>query len=514
MKVGKEKKVTEQKVREEGQEKNQEKARGQGGKTEFGWRRKTKIIATLGPASFDEKIMERMIRAGMNAARFNFSHGDHDQHRKAMASFRKIRDKLGVSGAVILDTKGPEIRLKTFRGGSAFLEKGKPFCLTTDHVEGTETLVSVAYHDFCRSLTKGDTILIDDGKIELRVTASSENLTETTVIRGGTIKDHKGINLPHVRLDMPYISQEDKEDLLFGVEENIDYVAASFVRRAEDVITLRKLLGDHGGGDIKIIAKIESTEGVANFDEILEEADGIMVARGDLGVEIAFEKIPGMQKAFIKKCMEKGKIAITATQMLESMVQNPFPTRAETTDVANAVFDGTSAVMLSGESASGDYPVEAVDTMARICLQAEKDQNYRYMRDDLWTMSDSRDVTNAIAHAATTLARDIGASALMAATNSGFTASCMSKFRPDVPIIGATPLNKSYHQMGLYWGVIPIKAGYRGEIEDLYGHFASEAVRKSFVKEGSLIVISAGLPVESHGKSNAIRVVTARERRD
>ena len=355
----------------------------------------------------------------------------------------------------------------------------------------------------------GNLVLINDGKIVIKVEKTDDTEVRGTVIHGGKISNHKGINLPNVRLNMQYMSPQDREDILFGIQNDVDYIAASFVRSAGDVEVMRKLLEDNGGSEIKIIAKIESTQGIENFEEILEAADGIMVARGDMGVEVAYEKLPGIQKKFIRRCVQSGKIVITATQMLESMTTSPIPTRAEITDVANAVFDGTTAVMLSGETAAGKYPVEAVATMAKIAMQAETDQPKVPSRNMIWHEMDAMDVTNAVGHAACTLAKDINAAAIMAITKTGYTARRMSKFRPDIMIIGATPYEKTYHQLSLIWGVTPLMANYRYEIEDLFGHCARKALVAGLIKEGSNIVISAGVPVDVPGNTNIIRVMEA-----
>lgn len=472
--------------------------------------RKTKIICTIGPASNTPETLEKMLKAGMNVARINFSHGTHEQHGETIDRFRRVRDELGLPAAVLLDTRGPEIRVKDFVNGSEVLKEGEDFTLTTREVEGTDKEVSVTYQNLPKELKKGDMVLINDGKIVLEVKELNDTDVVGTVIHGGVISNHKGINIPNVDLSMEYLSKQDKADLLFGIEKDVDYVAASFVRSAEDVEAVRNFLYVHGGQKIRIIAKIESTSGVENFEEILKEADGIMVARGDMGVEVAFEKLPGIQKRFITRCVESGKIVITATQMLESMIESPMPTRAEITDVANAVFDGTTGVMLSGETAAGKYPVEAVEAMARIAEQAEIDHAaMKRGQTPIWHEMDSLDVTNAVGHAACTLAKDIEAGAIMAVTKTGYTAGRMSKFRPEIMIIGATPYEKSYHQMALMWGVAPIRANYRADIEDLFGHFIRKAIRYGLVKEGDKIVISAGLPVDVKGNTNLIRVMNA-----
>ena len=473
--------------------------------------RKTKIVCTLGPSSSNEETIKKMLLSGMNVARVNFSHGTHEQHHKTIESFRKIRDELGLPAAVMLDTKGPEIRLKDFMNGKEFLEDGQEFTLTSRDVEGTNSIVATTYGRLPNMVKENDRILIDDGMIVLTVISKTETDILTKVVHGGNVSNHKGVNIPDVDLEMEYIGEQDRSDILFGIAEDVDYIAASFVRTQEDVEQLRTLLNNNGGKDIKIIAKIESTQGVDNFEHILPKVDGIMIARGDMGVELAFERLPGIQKRIIKRCLESGKIAITATQMLESMVENPVPTRAEITDVANAVYDGTSAVMLSGETAAGNYPVEAVEVMAKVAEQAEADNETNYHEDRVWLEMNKRDVTNAVAHAACTLAEDINAAGIMAATNSGFTASRMSKFRPAKMIIGATPHTKAYHQMAMMWGVVPIKAKYNAEVEQLFDWFASEAVKSGLVEEGSKLVVTAGLPVEKGSKSNMVRVITAHQ---
>lgn len=471
--------------------------------------RKTKIVCTIGPASRDRQTLEKMLEAGMNVARINFSHGTHEEHRETIETFRSVRDGLGCSAAVLLDTKGPEIRIKNFEKGKEWLYDGQAFTLTTEDVMGTSQKVSVTYRDLPREVAPGNLVLINDGKIVIRVEETTETEVRGTVIHGGEISNHKGINLPNVNINMQYMSEQDRKDILFGIENDVDYIAASFVRSADDVRAVRELLDANGGEDIKVISKIESTQGIENFEEILQLSDGIMVARGDMGVEVAYEMLPGIQKRFIRRCVQSGKIVITATQMLESMITSPLPTRAEITDVANAVFDGTTAVMLSGETAAGQYPVEAVATMAKIAEQAEADQPTVPGRDQIWHEMDSEDVTNAVGHAACTLAKDIKAGAIMAITKTGYTAKRMSKFRPSTMIIGATPYEKTFHQLSLVWGVCPIMANYRYEIEDLFGHCARKAIRAGLIQQGDKVVITAGLPVDIPGNTNIIRVVEA-----
>lgn len=471
--------------------------------------RKTKIVCTIGPASREPAVLKEMLQAGMNVARVNFSHGTHAEHKETIETFRRVRDALGIPAAVLLDTKGPEIRIRDFERGEEILRDGQEFTITTRDVMGTQDIVSVTYKDLPKEVREGNLVLINDGKIVVKVIETTETDVRGKVIHGGKISNHKGINLPNVNLNMQYISPQDREDILFGIENDVDYIAASFVRSASDVRAVRQLLDENGGQEIKVISKIESTQGIENFEEILQLSDGIMVARGDMGVEVAYEKLPGIQKRFIRRCVQSGKIVITATQMLESMITSPIPTRAEITDVANAVFDGTTAVMLSGETAAGQFPVESVKTMSKIAGQAEADLPTVPGRDTIWHEMDSLDVTNAVGHAACTLAKDIKASAIMAITKTGYTAKRMSKFRPSIMIIGATPYEKTYHQLALVWGVCPIMANYRYEIEELLGHYARKAIRAGLIRGGDKVVITAGLPVDVPGNTNLIRVVEA-----
>lgn len=468
--------------------------------------RKTKIICTLGPASTNEEMLEKMLKAGMDVARVNFSHGTHEGHGKTIDLFRKVRDNLGMSAAVMLDTKGPEIRTRDFEGGKAMLKNGELFTLTTENVLGNAERASITYANLPGELKEGDEVLIDDGKLRLKVTETTQTDIVCRVITGGQISNHKGINVPNVALSMEYLSPADKDDLLFGIEKDVDYVAASFVRRADDVIALRNFLTENGGSDIKIISKIENIEGIDNFEEILEASDGIMVARGDMGVEVNFARLPGIQKRFIKRCQQSGKTVITATQMLESMIQNPLPTRAEITDVANAVFDGTSAVMLSGETAMGAYPAEAVAAMAKIAKQAEQDDPRFLPGANMWYEMDAQDTTNAVGHAACTLARDINAKAIMSITKSGYTALRMSKFRPATMLIAATPHEKTYHQMALIWGVYPLMVENLQNVDVLVYRCLEEGRKEGLLHTGDKVVISAGVPLDVTGKTNMIRV--------
>ena len=473
--------------------------------------RKTKIVCTIGPSSNKREVLAAMLREGMNVARINFSHGTHESHRETIKTFRTIRDEMGLPAAVLLDTRGPEIRVGDFEKGSEILENGQSFTLTTRDVMGTKDIASVTYGSLPMEVNPGNIVLINDGMIVLKVDETTETDVVCTVIHGGKISNHKGVNLPNVNLNMPYISEQDRKDILFGVENDVDYIAASFVRTAQDVKDVKKILDANGGSEIKVIAKIESNQGIDNFEEILKEADGIMVARGDMGVEVSYEKLPGIQKQIIRRCVESGKIVITATQMLESMITSPIPTRAEITDVANAVFDGTTAVMLSGETAAGKFPVEAVKTMSKIAEQAEGDEPRLHVMagEYTWHEMNSSDVTNAVGHAACTLAKDINARAIMAITKTGYTARRMSKFRPEVKIIGATPYEKTYHQLSLIWGVIPMMAEYRADVEELFEHCVKRSKSCGTVDSGDQVVITAGIPVDIPGNTNIIRILEA-----
>lgn len=470
--------------------------------------KKTKIVCTLGPASRDADTMRDMLEAGMNVARLNFSHGTHEEHRKTIETFRRVRDELDRPAAVLLDTKGPEIRLGDFENGSEILEEGDEFTLTSKPCTGTKEKVSTTYQALPSQVSLGTSILIDDGRVRLRVADTTDDEVRCIVVNGGKVSNRKGVNIPNQSLDLEYISEADRNDILFGIEMDVDYVAASFVRSGADVKVLRSLLNENGGERIKIISKIENTEGIENFREILALSDGIMIARGDMGVEVDFEKLPGIQKKFIKECCRAGKTVITATQMLESMTHSPAPTRAEITDVANAVFDGTSAVMLSGESAAGDYPVETVKAMAKIVMQAEMDAEDVNQYKFLEVESNDKDVSNAMGHAACTTAHDIKASAIVAITTSGYTAEMMAKYKPVEPIIAATPDAKTYHQQALTRGVYPVLTQWSDNWTDLMDKAVSGAERMKFVKKGDCIVLSAGMPLQVPGTTNLIRVKT------
>ncbi len=471
--------------------------------------RKTKIVCTLGPSSRNEKTLTAMLKNGMNVARINFSHGTHEYHKETISLFRSVRDKLGLPGAVMLDTKGPEIRLCNFKESFVFLKNGATFTLTTEDIPGDESKVSITYKDLPKQLKKGDMVLIDDGRLHLEVIELTKTDIVCTVISGGNISDRKGVNIPNVHLSIPYISKKDEEDLIFGVELDVDFIAASFVRSKDDVIALRNFLDYHGGYNIKIISKIENIEGVKNFDEILRYSDGIMVARGDMGVEIEFEKLPGLQKKFIRRCYRSGKMVITATQMLESMIHSTTPTRAEITDVANAVFDGTSAIMLSGETAIGEHPELVVQVMSKIAVQAEHDAFEMDIYKDVQYENDMDDTTNAICDAACTTARDVNASAIIAITKSGYTARRVSKFRPHKIIIATTPSEKTFHQLSLSWGVYPLRALYQHDANVLFDHSVACAKRFGLVRDNDRVVITAG----SEGTTDVLKVQTVTDAR-
>ncbi len=470
--------------------------------------RKTKIVCTLGPASNNEQVIEQLFIKGMNVARLNFSHGAHEEHKKTIELFRSVRDRLGLPAAILLDTKGPEIRTCLVENGEVTLEQGQAFRLICEEKTGDSEFVSITYPGLHKIVGKGDTIKIDDGAIVMSVEDVSDTEIRCRVEVGGVLKNRKSINVPGVHLDMPYLSEKDKNDILFGIENDVDYIAASFVRTPQDVIELRKFINYHGGHNIKIIAKIENSEGVANFDSILRESDGIMVARGDMGVEVEYEKLPGLQKRFIKKCYGSGKIVITATQMLESMVHSYNPTRAEITDVANAVFDGTSAVMLSGETAMGEHPDRVVEVMATIVEQAEADAVEMNMFKENCFLSEN-DTANAICDAACTTARDLGAQAIIAVTKSGHSARRLSKFRPNEPIVASTPEVKTYHQLALSWGVHPVLALSQESEEKLFRHALDCAKQIDAVKKGDTVVIIGGAPINVSGNTNMLKVMIA-----
>lgn len=468
--------------------------------------RKTKIICTLGPSTEDEKVLREMIAAGMNVARLNFSHGSHEEHLKRINIIKKLRKELNVPLAILLDTKGPEIRIGTFENHRIELFRGQHFTLTTSETAGNNTRVSVSYKELPKHLKEGDTILIDDGLIALSVEYTTGTDIMCTVKNGGNLSDRKSINIPGIKLDMPYMTEKDKSDIIFGIENDVDFIAASFVRTANDIREIKEILTANGGEDIKIIAKIENGEGVENSDAILAEANGIMIARGDMGVEISYEKLPHIQKMLIKKCYAAGKMAITATQMLDSMMHNPRPTRAEVSDVANAVYDGTSAIMLSGETAAGAYPVKSVVTMSEIAESTESNIHYknRFLKESV----KNNTVTDAICHATCTTAIDLDAAAVVALTHTGHTARMLSKFRPSCPIISATTNRKNYNQLALSWGVVPVMNDIQESTEALFESALKKATDTLLLKKGDIIVMTGGSRSKNSGTTDTMRVFT------
>lgn len=467
--------------------------------------RKTKIICTMGPATDSEEVLRDLMISGMDVARLNFSHGTHEEALIRINRIKKVRDELDVPVAILLDTKGPEVRVRNFKNGKAELKEGQKFTLCTADVEGDENQVSITYKDLPKDIKVGNRILIDDGLIEMEVLSVKNTKILCQVRNGGVVSDKKGVNIPNVSLSMPYMSQKDIDDIVFGIEQDVDFIAASFVRTAEDVREIKHVLQSHGGKGIRVISKIENAEGVNNIDDIIRESHGIMVARGDMGVEIDMQDLPVIQKSLIKKTYRAGKVVITATQMLDSMIRNPRPTRAETTDVANAIYDGTSAIMLSGETAIGKYPVETVKTMASIAERTENDIDY-VKRLERMNFDSRMDVTNAISHATCTTAHDLCASAVIALTYSGGTAVQISRFRPSCPIIAPTLSVKARRQLNLSWGVIPIMSEARSNTDELFDHAVECAQKTGIIQDGDLVVITGGMPMGVAGTTNIMKV--------
>ncbi len=468
--------------------------------------RKTKIVCTVGPSTDSDAVMRQMMQAGMNVARFNFSHANYETDRKRFEQVVRLREELGLPIATMLDTKGPEVRLRTFPNGPVELQEGASYTLTTMDVPCDDRIGSVNFSRLTKDIRPGDSVMINDGLVELRVESVSDKNVECRVIHGGMISNYKSCNFPGVNLSMPYLSDADMNDLEFGAKLGFDFIAASFARTGADIRYLRKFTQSLGWYGVRIIAKIENREGVENIDEILEEADGIMVARGDMGVEIPFEQIPDIQKKLIRKGYEAGKQVITATQMLESMVQHARPTRAEITDVANAIYDGTSALMLSGETAAGQYPVEAVETMVRIAVTTER--NIDYKGKFLKQQSGSVDVAGAISHATVTSAHDLDAAAIITVTKGGETARLISKYRPMVPIVSCTMEPMVQRQMNLSWGVYPLVIAEETSTDGLFRHAVEAAVKAGYTESGDLVVITAGVPLGISGTTNLLKVET------
>ena len=468
--------------------------------------KKTKIVCTLGPASETEEVISAMADAGMNVARINFSHGTHEEHAQKIAVIKKVRAEKNIPLPILLDTKGPEFRIKTFKDGKVFLKEGDPFTFTTEDIVGDETRVAVSYQGICADMNPGDKILLNNGLMVFEVVEVKAPNVMCKVVIGGELSNRKSMFFPEKQLNLTYLSEQDKSDLLFGIEQQVDFVACSFVSKAQDILDIRQFLHEHGSDDIDLIAKIENRAGVNNLESILEVSDGIMIGRGDMGVEIPYEELPDIQKTIINACRMAGKRCITATEMLESMIKQPRPTRAEISDVANAVYDGSSAVMLSGETAAGLYPVQAVAAMARIAQQAESKQQF------IQTIEESRyrirGLADALSHSACTLARDVRAKAIVVCTRTGGTAKMVSRFRPMIDIIGMTTDERSYRKLALSWGVLPVMSEEYNSVDVLF-HFAKCAARDSgLVKKGDTIVITGGTPNGKSGNSNLINIET------
>lgn len=471
--------------------------------------RKTKMVCTIGPASEDPAILKQIIEAGMNASRHNFSHGDHEEHRGRIESVRRLAKECGKEVAIVLDTKGPEIRTGKFEPNKVELQKGTEFTIYAGEkamaeVVGDTTKCAVTYENLPNDVKPGNTILIDDGLVGLEVKSIEGNAVKCEVMNTGLVGTHKGVNLPGVKVNLPAMTDKDKADLIFGCEMKVNMVAASFVRKAEDVIAIREVLKANGGEDIMIFPKIENQEGVDNIDSIIAVSDGIMVARGDLGVEIPIEEVPAVQKMIIRKCNEAGIPVITATQMLDSMIRNPRPTRAEVSDIANSIFDGTDAVMLSGESANGTYPVEAVKTQARICEAAERELTYKV------SVSNAKHhvpaVAGVIARATCNAAEELEASAVIASTQSGATARRISQCRPLCPVVAVTPNERVAKQLAFSWGVLPVVADEFKSTDEMLENSVEIAKKAGVVKAGDTVVVAAGVPVDKTGSTNLMKV--------
>lgn len=470
--------------------------------------KKTKIVATIGPASESEDNLRKLFENGLNVCRLNFSHGTHEEHGLRIDTIKKVREEMDLPIAIMLDTKGPEIRLGDFSEGTIELEQDDIFTLTTRDILGDQSIVSISYKGLPNDVVVGGRILIDDGLVELKVL---EILGDTDIkciaVNNGTLKNHKGVNVPNVTINLPAVTEKDVEDILFGIKKGIDFIAVSFVRTADDVNIIRRILEENGGQHVEIISKIESQQGVDNIDDILKVSDGIMVARGDLGVEVQTEEIPLIQKMLIKKCNIAGKPVITATQMLDSMMRNPRPTRAEVTDVANAILDGSSAIMLSGETAAGKYPLESVKMMHSIAITTEESLDYPELL-KLRAAMNQLSTTNAIGKATCTTAQDLDASAIITATSSGYTSKAISKFRPKAPIIAVTTTEEVRRKLALEWGVYPVLSPLSTSTDEVIDNSVSAAINYGYVKEGDLVIITAGIPVGLSGSTNMIKVHT------
>ena len=466
--------------------------------------RKTKIICTLGPSTDKEGVLRDLIANGMNVARFNFSHGSHEEHLGRLEKLKALREELGKPVAALLDTKGPEIRLKDFKNGVENLVAGQTFTLTTRDVEGTNEICSITYKDLPMDVEPNGTIMLDDGLIKLQIQTVNDTDIVCTVLNNGKIKNKKGVNVPGVHLSMPYMSQRDKDDIIFGIQQGYDFIAASFVRTAQDVYDIRNLLNQYDS-NIRIIAKIENREGVNNIDSILAAADAVMVARGDLGVEIDFTELPGIQKTIIDRSFSFGKPIVTATQMLDSMIVNPRPTRAEISDVANAIYDGTSAIMLSGETAAGAYPVEALKTMSAIAERTEQ-EGFHLRGRQMDSNPGKISVSDATAHAACLTARDVNAAAIVTVSESGTTARLLSKYRPQQPIIACVMREQVQRQLSLSWGITPLMMSLAHSTDELIEMSTALAKENGYLHNGELAVVTAGVPVGVSGTTNMIKI--------
>lgn len=466
--------------------------------------KKTKIVCTMGPAVDSDEKLKEMIGFGMNVARINFSHGTYEEHEKRFLQVKRVAEECGKAVGTLLDTKGPEIRVKKFKDGKISVEHGNTFTFTTREVEGTDQMVSVTYKNFPSDVVEGMDILVDDGLIAMKVISKNETDVVCEILNDGFISDNKGVNIPGAHLTMPFISEKDRNDILFGIKMGFDFIAASFTRSAEDIMAVKEILRENGGEQIEIIAKIENAEGVENIDEIIAVADGVMIARGDMGVEIPNEEVPILQKMIIKKGVAAGKKVITATQMLDSMMKNPRPTRAETTDVANAIYDGSGAVMLSGETAAGAYPVQAVETMSKIIYRTEKEIDYKQLFEKQHYYAETG-ITMAIARATCTTAHDLNAKAIIAVTKAGVTATSIGKFHPAVPIIACTTEQKVYEKMSLSWGIYPLLIKEEHETFTLLEHAVDAAKAAGYITDGDVIVITAGIPLGISGNTNLMK---------
>ncbi len=471
--------------------------------------RNTKIVCTLGPATDSEEMVSKLMDAGMNVCRLNMSHGTHEEQAERIARIKRLRAAKNIPVAILLDTKGPEVRTKTVEGGKVTLEPGSEFVLTSRDIEGSEREVSITYPKMAELVSPGTRVLIDDGLIEMKVLRVEKGTDIVCgVTNGGVLGNRKGISVPDVDLQMPSIGEKDRDDIIFGIEQGIDLIAASFVCRPSDVLTIRKLCADHGGSHVKIYSKIENRMGVDNFDEILKVSDGIMVARGDLGVEVDMEEVPVLQKQFIHKCNVAAKPVITATQMLDSMIRNPRPTRAEASDVANAIVDGTDAIMLSGETAAGKYPLEAVQTMVRIATYIETHGMHgdgEKIQDDVVRTSAVRTVADAVSYASCAMAKDLGAAAIITPSNSGTTARMVARFHPDCPVIAPTTSEHTYHQLGLCYGVIPARMDMSAGTDEMISESVDVAHEMGLVKTGDVVIVVAGVPTGVSGTTNLIK---------